>query len=141
MKSSVVLAPTDTDDGLLSVRDILTLKNLKARIVVLSACQTGRGKITGDGVVGLSRAFIIAGAPSVLVSQWNVDDIMTDYQMERFYRFYLKGTDRARALRDAQLATIRYMENTPDGAVVAHSPFKARANPRYWAAFQLIGEI
>ena len=141
MKSSVVLAPTDTDDGLLSVRDILTLKNLKARLVVLSACQTGRGKITGDGVVGLSRAFIIAGAPSVLVSQWNVDDIMTDFQMEKFYRFYLKGSDRAKALRDAQLATIRYMENTPDGQAVAHSASQARANPRYWAAFQLIGEI
>lgn len=141
MKSAVVLAPTDTDDGILSVRDILTLKNLKARIVVLSACQTGRGKITGDGVVGLSRAFIIAGAPSVLVSQWNVDDIMTDYQMEKFYRFYLNGSGRARALRDAQLATIKYMETGPDGQQIAHSPGQIRANPRYWAAFQLIGEI
>jgi CHAT domain-containing protein len=141
MKSALVLAPTDKDDGMLSVRDILTMKNLKARIVVLSACQTGRGKITGDGVVGLSRAFIIAGAPSVLVSQWNVDDIMTAYQMERFYKFYLKGSDRARALRDAQLATINYMEDAPAGTVVAHSPGKVRANPRYWAAFQLIGEI
>ncbi len=141
MRSAVVLAPTDTDDGMLSVRDILTLKNLKARIVVLSACQTGRGKITGDGVVGLSRAFIIAGAPSVLVSQWNVDDLMTGFQMEKFYRFYLKGADRAHALRDAQVATIRYMENVPDGQTVAHEKDKVRANPRYWAAFQLIGEI
>lgn len=140
MKSALVLAPTDKDDGLLSVRDILTLKNLKARMVVLSACQTGRGKITGDGVVGLSRAFIIAGAPSVLVSQWNVDDVMTEFQMEKFYRFYLKGEDKARALRDAQLATIHYMENTGDN-VVAHDPAVVRANPRYWAAFQLIGEI
>jgi CHAT domain-containing protein len=141
MKSAVVLAPTDKDDGLLSVRDILTLKNLRARIVVLSACQTGRGKITGDGVVGLSRAFIIAGAPSVLVSQWNVDDILTDYQMEKFYRFYLKGTDRARALRDAQLATIHHLEGDGTATPVAHTAEKLRANPRYWAAFQLIGEI
>src|SRR4029077_10497242 len=129
---ALVLAPTAADDGLLTVSDIITLKNLRAKLVVLSACQTGRGKITGDGVVGLSRAFIIAGAPSVLVSQWNVDDIMTDFQMEKFYRFYLKGTDRARALRDAQIATIRYMENVPEGQpAAAHSPGQLRANPRY----------
>lgn len=136
MKSALVLAPTDQDDGMLTVRDIITLKNMHARMVVLSACQTGRGKITGDGVVGLSRAFIIAGAPSVLVSQWNVDDIMTEFQMEKFYRYYLKGEDRAKALRDAQLATIQYMETGQE-----KSPGSLRANPRYWAAFQLIGEI
>lgn len=138
MDSAVLLATTGNDDGILSVKDILQLPALRARLVTLSACQTGRGKITGDGVAGLSRAFIIAGTPSVLVSLWNVDDVMTEYQMEEFYRQYLTGAHKARALRDAQLKTIAFMEKgafaPPAGAGV-----KIRANPRYWAAFQLVG--
>ncbi|MBY0546919.1 MAG: CHAT domain-containing protein [Candidatus Obscuribacterales bacterium] len=133
MNSSVVLAPTAYDDGLLSVSDIINMKELKARLVVLSACQTGRGKITGDGVVGLSRAFIIAGAPSVMVSQWNVDDIMTEFQMKAFYKGYLAGSAKSRSLRDAQLATIKFMEG-------GGTKNTLRANPRYWAAFQLMGQ-
>ncbi len=138
MDSAVLLATTGDDDGILSVKDILQLPPLKAKLVTLSACQTGRGKITGDGVAGLSRAFIIAGTPSVLVTLWNVDDVMTEYQMEAFYREYLKGEHKARALRDAQLKTIAFMEK---GLVVsgAAGAVKIRANPRYWAAFQLIG--
>lgn len=139
MDSAVLLATAGDDDGILSVKDILQLPPLKAKLVTLSACQTGRGKITGDGVAGLSRAFIIAGTPSVLVTLWNVDDVMTEFQMEAFYREYLKGEHKARALRDAQLKTIAFMEkglivSGPAGAV------KIRANPRYWAAFQLIGD-
>ena len=139
MESALVLAPEGADDGLLAVRDILELPQLKARMVALSACQTGRGKITGDGVVGLSRAFVIAGTPSVLVSQWNVDDVLTEYQMVAFYKSYLSKEGKAKALRDAQLKTIEFMEHPAEGmpAAPAGSP---RANPRYWAAFQLIGE-
>jgi CHAT domain-containing protein/tetratricopeptide (TPR) repeat protein len=136
MDSAVLLATTGTDDGILSVKDILQLPSLKARLVTLSACQTGRGKITGDGVAGLSRAFIIAGTPSVLVSLWNVDDVMTEFQMEEFYRQYLTGAHKARALRDAQLKTIAFMEK---GTVAVAGAAKVRANPRYWAAFQLVG--
>lgn len=133
MQSALVLAPTEHDDGLLTVKDLLARVKLKAKLVVLSACQTGRGQITGDGVVGLARAFIIAGTPSVLVSQWNVDDIMTAYQMKQFYEGYLAKKGKARALRDAQLATVKFMEG-------AAEQLKHRANPRYWAAFQLMGE-
>ena len=136
MQSALILAPTSSDDGLLTVKDILAMKELKAKLVVLSACQTGRGKITGDGVVGLSRAFIIAGTPSVLVSQWNVDDIITQFQMKSFYKSYLAHAGRSRSLRQAQLDTIKFME----GADFAKSTNVLRANPRYWAAFQLIGE-
>jgi CHAT domain-containing protein len=139
MRSALVLAPEGTDDGLLTCRDILQLNNLQARLVVLSACETGKGQITGDGVVGLSRAFIIAGTPSVMVSQWNVDDIWTAFQMQKFYASYLKGKDKAGALREAQLATIAQLE-TPLAAGAKRDMSKARANPRYWAAFQLIGE-
>lgn len=145
MESSLVLAPEGSDDGLLTVKDILTMPPLKAKMVVLSACQTGRGKITGDGVVGLSRAFIIAGAPSVVVSQWNVDDVMTEYQMEHFYTAYLAGKSKVESLRDAQLKTITFMDKMLAPSPVAASAGAAakpvnRANPRLWAAFQLIGE-
>ncbi|MBX9691596.1 MAG: CHAT domain-containing protein, partial [Cyanobacteria bacterium] len=91
MDSAVVLAPEGGDDGLLTVKDILELPPLKADLVVLSACQTGKGKIASDGVVGLSRAFVIAGTPSIMVSLWNVDDVMTEYQMENLYYELLKG--------------------------------------------------
>ncbi len=137
MESALVLAPEGTDDGLLAVRDILELPQLKARMVALSACQTGRGKITGDGVVGLSRAFVIAGTPSVLVSQWNVDDVLTEYQMVAFYKSYLAKEGKAKALRQAQLKTIDFMERPSPGTTP--TPGAPRANPRYWAAFQLIG--
>lgn len=136
MESALVLAPDGADDGLLTVKDILTMPPLKAKMVVLSACQTGRGKITGDGVVGLSRAFIIAGAPSVVVSQWNVDDVMTEYQMCEFYKSFLSGKSKAAALREAQLKTIGFMDRllAPPSGQTANRP-----NPRLWAAFQLIG--
>lgn len=134
MQSSLVLAPTNYDDGLLTVKDIIAMNQLKAKLVVLSACQTGRGRITGDGVVGLSRAFIIAGTPSVLVSQWNVDDLVTEFQMKAFYKSYLAKAGKSKSLRDAQLATIKLLEGE---TLKAGTP---RANPRYWAAFQMIGE-
>jgi CHAT domain-containing protein/lipopolysaccharide biosynthesis regulator YciM len=143
MQSSLVLAPTTGDSGRLTAFDVINLMKdkLKARLVVLSACETAKGKIQRDGVIGLSRAFIIAGTPSILVSQWNVDDVMTEFQMVKLYGAYLKGADKAKALRDAQIATIRFMENTPPGSPPVLDPTKARANPRYWAAFQLIGEF
>jgi CHAT domain-containing protein len=139
MDSAVLLSGKGSDDGILSVKEILQLPPLKAKLVTLSACQTGRGKITGDGVAGLSRAFIIAGTPSVLVSLWNVDDVMTEFQMEAFYKDYLSGEHKARALRDAQLKTIAFMEKgLPLGTTAGGA--KIRANPRYWAAFQLVGD-
>ncbi len=142
MDSSVVLAPSGGDDGLLSVKDILELPSLKSKLIVLSACQTGRGQITGDGVIGLSRAFIIAGTPSILVSQWNVDDVMTEYQMGLLYGEMIKQSDKnkARSLRNAQLKTIQFMEKGLTSRDADESAKKLRANPRYWAAFQLIGE-
>ena len=89
-------------------------------------------------MAGLSRAFILAGTPSVLVSLWNVDDVMTEYQMGAFYQSYLAGNNKAKALREAQIKTLNFMEKglaaTPPGAL------KVRANPRYWSAFQLVGE-
>ncbi|MBW4479981.1 MAG: CHAT domain-containing protein [Tolypothrix brevis GSE-NOS-MK-07-07A] len=125
--SAIALAPSGKDDGLLTAEEILNFKQkLNADLVVLSACDTGRGRITGDGVIGLSRAFISAGVPSVVVSLWAVPDGETAFLMERFYENWLQNIDepdKATALRNAMLTT---KQKYP--------------NPRQWAAFTLIGE-
>jgi filamentous hemagglutinin family protein len=118
----LALAPTDTDSGLLGASEIIDLK-INADLVVLSACNTGKGRITGDGVIGLSRSWISAGAPSVLVSLWYVPDSPTAKLITEFYRQMQGTSDKALALRNAMLAT---MKQHPD--------------PKDWAGFTLIGE-
>ncbi|MFB2923154.1 CHAT domain-containing protein [Aerosakkonema funiforme] len=119
--SSLALAPTDRDNGFLTAREIISLK-LSAELVVLSACDTGRGQISGDGVVGLSRSLIGAGVPSVIVSLWSVPDAPTASLMTAFYQNIKSGSDKAQALRNAMLKTM-----------------KEYPNPINWAAFTLIG--
>ncbi|OCQ93930.1 hypothetical protein BCD67_20610 [Oscillatoriales cyanobacterium USR001] len=121
-QSSLAFTPDRKDDGFLTAREILNLK-LKAELVVLSACDTGRGRISGDGVIGLSRSFVAAGAPSVIVSLWKVPDEPTAELMLSFYQNLQQTNDKAQALRQAMLATM------------AKYP-----TPRDWAAFTLIGE-
>jgi CHAT domain-containing protein len=120
---AIALAPSGNDSGLLSAGEIFDLKLNNADLVVLSACDTGRGEITGDGVVGLSRSFVAAGAPSVLVSLWAVDDSSTSELMGEFYRQLQSQPNKAQALRQAMLKIRRQ-----------------KTNPFYWAAFTLIGE-
>ncbi|QIR40811.1 CHAT domain-containing protein [Tolypothrix sp. PCC 7910] len=120
--SWIALAPSGKDDGLLTAEEILDLK-LKAQLVVLSACETGKGKLSGDGVIGLSRSLISAGVPSVLVSLWQVPDEPTQYLMVEFYKSLQTQPDKALALRQAMLKT---KEKFP--------------SPVNWAAFTLIGE-
>ncbi|BAY60707.1 TPR repeat-containing protein [Calothrix brevissima NIES-22] len=129
LNSAIALAPNSPGsqgnqkgDGLLTAAEILDLK-LNAELVVLSACDTGRGRISGDGVIGLSRSLISAGVPSVLVSLWSVPDAPTASLMTEFYQNLQKNLDKAQALRQAMLTT---MKNNP--------------NPVDWAAFTLIGE-
>ncbi|WP_341531214.1 CHAT domain-containing tetratricopeptide repeat protein [Nostoc sp. UHCC 0302] len=122
LNSGIALTPSGKDDGLLTASEILDLK-LNAELVVLSACDTGRGRISGDGVIGLSRSLISAGVPSVLVSLWSVPDTPTALLMTEFYQNLQKNPDKAQALRQAMLTT---MKNNP--------------NPVDWAAFTLIGE-
>ncbi|WP_445312752.1 CHAT domain-containing tetratricopeptide repeat protein [Microcoleus vaginatus] len=119
---AIALAPSGNDDGWLTSSEILDLK-LNAELVVLSACNTGRGKLTGDGVIGLSRSLITAGVPSILASLWYVPDGRTAELMAEFYRQLQQNPNKAQALRQAMLIT---MKNHPD--------------PRDWAAFTLIGE-
>ena len=126
---AIALAPeepfrlgTAAADGLLTADEILNL-DLAAQLVVLSACNTGRGNISGDGVQGLSRSFISAGVPSVLVSLWAVPDAPTAELMVTFYQQLQQTNNKAQALRQAMLQT---MEQFPA--------------PSNWAAFTLIGE-
>ncbi|MBW4443862.1 MAG: CHAT domain-containing protein [Plectolyngbya sp. WJT66-NPBG17] len=131
---AIVLAPdrpNQVNDGLLTPTETLEMQ-LKAELVVLSACDTAKGDVTSDGIVGLSRSLIAAGAPSVVVSLWNVGDESTSFLMSEFYRNLQRGhgssaphSDRAVALRQAMLTTMRRSEF---------------ASPYDWAAFTLIGE-
>ena len=113
-------------DGFLRLHEIFNLK-LNADLVVLSACQTGLGKeIRGEGLVGLTRGFMYAGAPRVVASLWQVDDLATAELMKQFYRGMLKdGLRPAAALRAAQLEL---------------SQQRRWAAPYFWAAFTLQGE-
>ena len=77
LESAIALASSDNDDGLLTAGEILNNPKLNAELVVLSACNTGQGRITGDSVIGLSRSLIASGVPSVLVSLWSVPDTST----------------------------------------------------------------
>jgi CHAT domain-containing protein len=122
--SWIALAPSGKDNGLLTAGEIFDFKfKLKAELLVLSACEAGRGRVTGDGVIGLSRSLIYAGVPSVIVSLWTVPDDSTKLLMTEFYKNLQQNPDKAQALRQAMLKTS-----------------KQRDQPVEWAAFTLIGE-
>ncbi len=129
----------DRDNGILQAWEILESVRLDADLVVLSGCDTGRGReIAGEGLIGLARAFQHAGARAVVASLWQVADLSTVAFMDRFYRHLLGGRGRAEALRAAQQELLSGpVELTrADGRQL---PFDA-SHPRYWAGFQLIGD-
>jgi CHAT domain-containing protein/tetratricopeptide (TPR) repeat protein len=98
-----VLSP-EVEDGILTAEDASGLELLFTDLVVLSACQTGLGDIkVGEGVFGLRRAFILAGAKTLVMSLWKIPDEETRMLMEGFYKRILEGRPRAEALREAQL--------------------------------------
>jgi CHAT domain-containing protein len=126
--SSIVLAePTrgSGEDGFLTARELFDLK-LTADLVVLSACNTARGEQRrGEGIVGLTWALFVAGAPAQVLSQWSVDDASTATLMERFYGRMSRGQAKGSALRQAELAQLR------DGR---------HGHPYFWAPFVLTGD-
>jgi CHAT domain-containing protein len=135
--SSESAARGERCDGRWTAREIAS-ESLSARLVVLSACNTGLGRITGDGVVGLSRAFLVAGVPSLVVSLWRVSDVVASFQMEAFYRALRSaGRGPAAALREAQIATRQALREGrlrgDDGRVLPD-------HPALWAPFVVIGE-
>ncbi len=118
----LALAPGGGDSGML-MADEIAQASIGADLVVMSACDSGRGAINDDGVIGLSRAWMAAGAPSVVVSLWSIPDEPTRDLMVEFYRRLAAGSGKAEALRGAMLATR------------AQYP-----SPVNWAAFVLLGE-
>jgi Uncharacterized protein conserved in bacteria len=126
IKEPALVLATDPDgkeDGFLTLSEIYRLK-LNADLVTLSACKSGLGVMfPGEGLIGLSRAFITVGARAVFVSLWEVADESTALLMEEFYRLLAQGVDKAQALEEAK-QKIRWM---------------GYENPYFWAAFILIG--
>jgi CHAT domain-containing protein len=125
--SQLVLArpgAAEADDGLLEAWEIMEM-SLPADLAVLSACESGRGRVSqGEGLVGLSWAFSVAGCPTTVVSQWKVDSRSTSRLMRRFHRDLADGRPTADALRTAALA------------VKADPRY---AHPFYWAGFVVMG--
>jgi CHAT domain-containing protein len=122
--SRVILGQGSNDDGVLDLDQVLGLDLRKASLVVLSGCESQAGKLTrGDDIVGLSRAFIYAGSPSVIASLWSVDDEATRVLMVSFYTHLRQGLGKAEALRAAQME-VR----------------KKYPHPYYWAGFVLTGD-
>jgi CHAT domain-containing protein len=118
----LALAPSGSDSGLLTADEIAQAAT-SADLVVMSACGSGQGAINDDGVIGLSRAWMAAGAPSVVVSLWAIPDEPTRDLMVAFYGALAEGSGKVEALRTAMLATR------------AKHP-----SPVNWAAFVLLGE-
>ena len=142
-RSLIALAPDPggagggRQDGRWTLAEIQSGR-LRADLVTVSACDSGLGRVSGDGVFGLSRAFLAAGARSVVVSLWRVADEVTRFQMERLYGALARpGADRSAALRAAQLATVAALRagelHAPSGRPIPESP-------AYWAPFVLLGE-
>jgi CHAT domain-containing protein len=125
MYSYIALARGETDDGLLEPWEILDL-HLKGTLVVLSGCETGRGKIsTGEGMIGFAWAFFVAGIPSTIVSQWKVDSESTTEFMKDFHFTWRQGNvSKSQSLREAALS------------LMAKKEYR---HPYYWAAFILVG--
>jgi CHAT domain-containing protein len=150
-----LLAKEGKEDGRLEVKEVFGL-DLKAGLVVLSACETGLGKISsGDELVGLTRAFIYAGTPSVVASLWKVEDSSTAYLMSSFYK-NLKTMTKVEALRQAQLNLINgkarsdllarrgiggvgKLGETPSAQLSAPSSVPT-SHPYFWASFILVGD-
>lgn len=117
-------------DGWLTTLDIFNL-HLKASLVTLSACQTGRNVVGGgDELLGLMRAFLCAGAASLVLSLWAVEDRSTAELMETFYYKLAEGWTKGAALRHAQLQFIR-VQDDQRGTAYGH--------PYFWAPFFIVG--
>ena len=118
----IVLAPESGDSGLLDATSISGLE-LDSDLIVLSACDTGTGILSGEGAIGLARPFIIAGARTVIASLWPIPDESTSEMMVDFYKNLQSSPNKAQALRKAMLKT---REKYPD--------------PQFWAGFNLVGK-
>ena len=120
------MPPRGPDDGILTALEAAGLDLWGTELVVLSACETGVGTVqNGEGVYGLRRALVMAGAQSQVMSLWKVDDGATREFMEAYYKQLVTGGGRAEAVRQTQLALLARVE---------------RRHPFFWAGFIPLGE-
>ncbi len=127
-------------DGRLTASEIYSLR-LNADLVVLSACRSGLGSVTGDGVNGLTRAFFYAGTNSVMATLWDVPDQPTNRLIARFYRHYRKNMQKSVALRLAQLELLHALRSGEIVVDTALGKVKLPEDPILWAGFILIGKL
>ena len=127
--------PQGVDDGILTAKEISLMNFRNLDLVVLSACQTALGDIGSDGVFGLQRGFKMAGARSLLMSLWKVDDRATQILMEHFYSALLSGKSKTAALHEAQRMVRNYEVTNDSGKTYPY------VNPKFWAAFILLDAI
>jgi CHAT domain-containing protein len=126
-------------DGFLTAREIYGL-DLDADLVVLSACRSAGGRVSGDGIATFARAFMYAGTTSLVASVWDVADQPANRLLPDFYREWLGGASKARALRTAQLRLLHDLRanklriDTPLGKIALPE------HPIFWAGFVLFGE-
>ena len=149
--------PEGVEDGVLTAKEIAGMDLRRLDLVALSACQTGLGEITGDGVFGLQRGFKKAGANTLLISLWKVDDTATQLLMTQFYKNLLSGMGKYEALAAAQKylrelevevkpekTAFQQIMDGKDGKKEKnpeHKTVRKYANPYYWAAFVLLDGI
>ncbi|MBW4518969.1 MAG: CHAT domain-containing protein [Scytolyngbya sp. HA4215-MV1] len=120
------LKPQNREDGILTALEVAGLNLLGTKLVVLSACDTGLGRLSaGEGIYGLRRALTMAGAESQLISLWKVEDAATKDLIVSYYQKLLAGQGRSEALRQTQQDLLK----RPD-----------RSHPYYWAGFILSGD-
>jgi CHAT domain-containing protein len=116
------------DDGLLNTSELFGMQ-LNADLAVLSACNTGTGKLEqGEGIMSLSRGFFYAGVPSIVMTSWAVEDQSGAELMSSFYKYLAEGKAKNEALR---LAKIDYLDNAD----------QLKAHPHFWAAYMNIGDV
>lgn len=130
MMSALALHPAhERDPGLLYARDVSEM-NLQAGLVVLSACSTYHGRYaSGEGLMGLAWAFMVAGCPATVATLWEVHDKASLLWVETFYKHLTAGKNKAESLRQASLRLLR-AKDTP----------RTFASPHYWACWTLIGD-
>jgi len=132
-------APGAASDGRLTVAELYGLE-LNVDLVVLSACRTATGPLSGDGISGVSRALFYAGASSVLATLWDVADEPSAMLMAGFYRHWNAGMNKRTALRQAQLDLLRALRSGKVTVKTRLGTVPLDEQPHYWAGYILVGE-